>query len=73
MTRILTLLIFLFLSPFLWAQDQTNENEPKTSDSASQKETQKNQDQGEPAIWPKSFQPSQEIGADSQISFPTDI
>ncbi len=27
----------------------------------------------EPAVWPKPFEPSEEIGADSQISFPTDI
>lgn len=24
-------------------------------------------------VWPKPFKPSEEIGADSQISFPTDI
>ena len=26
-----------------------------------------------PAVWPSPFQPSEEIGADSHISFPTDI
>lgn len=70
MMRMLTLLILLIFSPLLWAQDQP---EPNTSDAASQKETPKKQDQSETTIWPKSFQPSQEIGADSQISFPTDI
>ncbi len=28
---------------------------------------------GEEVVWPPPFQPSEEIGADSQISFPTDI
>jgi len=73
MIRVLTLLIFLVLSPFVWAQNQTKPGESKTADSASQKQTQENQDQSRPTIWPKSFQPSEEIGADSQISFPTDI
>ena len=27
----------------------------------------------ETVVWPKPFKPSEEIGADSQISFPTDI
>ncbi len=31
------------------------------------------QSPAEPVVWPKPFEPSEEIGADSQISFPTDI
>ncbi len=27
----------------------------------------------EDAVWPRPFKPSEEIGADSQVSFPTDI
>ena len=31
------------------------------------------QSPAETVVWPKPFEPSEEIGADSQISFPTDI
>lgn len=29
--------------------------------------------QVKPAVWPQPFQPSEEVGADSEVSFPTDI
>lgn len=70
MTR---LLVFLFLLLYISAahgQEQKgllNNNAPP---SVSHEEN--NAQQGQPT-WPVPFKPTQEIGADSQISFPTDI
>ena len=72
MIRILIVLVLLGSGSSLWAEDGSVSTEPKPSDAVSQKEPQ-SQDQPAPTIWPRPFQPSQEIGADSQISFPTDI
>ena len=72
MIRILIVLVLLGSGASLWAEDGSVSTEPKPSDAVSQKEPQ-SQDQPAPTIWPRPFQPSQEIGADSQISFPTDI
>lgn len=72
MIRLVIVLMLLASSSSLWAEDRPVSTEPKPSDAVSQKEPQK-QDEPAPTIWPRPFQPSQEIGADSQISFPTDI
>ena len=72
MIRILIVLVLLGSGSSLWAEDGSVSTEPKPSDAVSQKEPQ-SQDQPAPTIWPRPFKPSQEIGADSQISFPTDI
>ena len=37
------------------------------------REPAQQQGPAETVVWPKPFKPSEEIGADSQISFPTDI
>jgi len=37
------------------------------------REPAQQQGPAEAVVWPKPFKPSEEIGADSQISFPTDI
>ncbi len=72
MIRIVIIFLLLASSSWLWAEDQPESTEPKPSDAVSKKEPQ-GLGQPAPTIWPRPFQPSQEIGADSQISFPTDI
>ena len=46
-------------------QQSTNRQEEQTTEHA---EIQKNE-----TTWPHPFVPSQEVGADSQVAFPTDI
>jgi hypothetical protein len=66
-------LIFFLLSCALplWAEE--------TADSGPEPDVQSQRplpggEGGAPTVpWPRPFTPSQEIGADSQISFPTDI
>lgn len=66
-------MILLILSQSLMAQERQNSAEPAPDSSISNEETVAEDTDPPPAIWPKSFKPSEEIGADSQISFPTDI
>ena len=73
MKKAVLLLILLIFSQPLMAQDSPNSAEPKPDSSTSTKEAVKEGAQQPPAIWPKPFKPSEEIRADSQISFPTDI
>ncbi len=55
------------------AQDSQNSADPQQDRSAPQKESVSRETEPAPAVWPKPFTPSEEIGADSQISLPTDI
>ncbi len=68
-------LVVVLTCTFAHAQNHdviNKENKEKTKKTA-QKQASETQQQHQPHIWPKPFQPSKEIGADSQISFPTDI
>jgi hypothetical protein len=64
--RIVLLLLMLAISSSVQAQEE--KTQPDTS-----KQDVQPAAQTLPPVWPVPFQPSQEIGADSHISFPTDI
>ncbi|MEJ2056394.1 MAG: hypothetical protein P8X39_00980 [Desulfofustis sp.] len=68
-----TALIFLLMivASLVQAQGTVDSAVPEEE---SQQQHSSGEDTGPPPVaWPKPFKPSQEIGADSQISFPTDI
>lgn len=65
MIKALIILLLLVTVSFSLAQDQ--------GQAGSQEEEQSEPEQTLPTVWPPPFHPSQEVGADSQISFPTDI
>ncbi len=54
-------------------QDVSNKENKEIIKKKAPKQASETQQKQQPNIWPKPFQPSKEIGADSQISFPTDI
>lgn len=65
-------LIFLLLGCALPLRGQ--ETAPPPEPDAQSQQAPPDRDSGAPAVdWPRPFKPSEEIGADSQISFPTDI
>ncbi len=68
------LLLFHAVTPVSFAQDQRdggeNVNGPAVQE---EKEQATAPQQAKPTVWPQPFQPSEEVGADSQVSFPTDI
>lgn len=69
----IVLLFLLFISiPPVWAQDSSGNADPKT-EIPPREESSSGDSATPPVPWPKPFKPSEEIGADSQISFPTDI
>lgn len=70
MTRIVALLVLILSISSAQAQEQGDTREDEVRSNPPRKETDSGR---KPAAWPQPFQPSQEIGADSQISFPTDI
>lgn len=70
-----TLLSFILLLSVQTAAAQDNQKsaDPEQDRSAHQEEDVSKKTDPAPAVWPKPFTPSEEIGADSQISLPTDI
>jgi len=66
-------LILLFSVLAIAAQDSQGSADPEQDRSAPQKEAAAEETVPVPAVWPKPFTPSEEIGADAQISLPTDI
>ena len=70
---ILVSFILLLSMQTATAQDSKNSADPQQDRSAPQKQAVSRKTEPAPAVWPKPFTPSEEIGADSQISLPTDI
>ena len=69
--RITTLFMLLISSGTVQAQDLPENQDGKEQEKSHlQQEKTTGQEQ---LRWPIPFNPSQEIGADSQVSFPTDI
>jgi hypothetical protein len=65
-------LIFFLLSCALPLRAE--ETDPESDPDVQSQQRPPGGDSGAPTVpWPRPFTPSQEIGADSQISFPTDI
>ena len=76
--RFLLLMMFLLGAVVVWAADpkipEKPSDETKTEDAVQNKEIEQTgvQDKKSPT-WPRPYQPSEEISADSIIPFPTDI
>lgn len=73
MKKVLLLFILLCFGQPLLAQDNKNPVKPEKKPSSAREENAGKKPKQQPTGWPQPFTPSQEIGADSQISFPTDI
>ena len=72
MKAILLFLILMSCPLMVLAQDTTEKTAP--IEDSQPRQVSPVEDSAPPAIpWPKPFKPSENIGADSQISFPTDI
>ncbi len=70
------LLILIILFMFCGPLQAEKESEPAVKEPAGGEATREPappQSPAETVVWPPPFKPSEEIGADSQISFPTDI
>ncbi len=72
MKSTLILLVLLMHIPLATAGESSSPADPQT-DLEPREETRSEDSVAPPVSWPKPFKPSEEIGADSQISFPTDI
>lgn len=72
MRHILLILILLCFPLLVIAQDTSDKAVPE--EDTQPRQVLPVEDSAPPsAPWPKPFKPSEKIGADSQISFPTDI
>ncbi|MBW2682199.1 MAG: hypothetical protein JRC69_01370 [Deltaproteobacteria bacterium] len=68
------LLLFPAVTPVSFAQDQRDGGENVNGPVVQEKKEQATApQQAKPTVWPQPFQPSVEVGADSEVSFPTDI
>lgn len=66
------LIVLSFYGP-LQAEEGSAPADKVPASSEIAREPAQQQGPAETVVWPKPFKPSEEIGADSQISFPTDI
>ena len=74
--KVVMVLILMLLAtiPASFARDQeTIENHTKSLSGSEKREQSAKQQRSKPTVWPQPFKPSEEVGADSQVSFPTDI
>ena len=68
------LLLFPAVTPVSFARDQRDGGENVNGPAVQEKkERAPAPQQAKPTVWPQPFQPSEEVGADSEVSFPTDI
>lgn len=71
-----SIIIILLLSlPHTAAAEDTMPGQNSAGDAEKSRpiEEQEEQSRQNPSPWPQPFTPSQEVGADSQVAFPTDI
>ena len=66
-------IIFFLCCTSVWADEPSEPSAPVPDGDEVSQETVQEGIPREKIVWPKPFKPSEEIGADSQISFPTDI
>ncbi len=72
MKLIIFVIVLFIVSPLVQAQDRPDSAASEVEGQPQQSST--GTDSAPPPVpWPKPFKPSEKIGADSQISFPTDI
>ncbi len=68
------ILMLLAVIPVSFGRDQRDGGENVNGPAVQEKKEQATaSQQAKPAVWPQPFQPSEEVGADSEVSFPTDI
>lgn len=68
------ILMLLAVIPVSFGRDQKDGGENVNGSVVAGKNEQSTESQQtKPAVWPQPFQPSEEVGADSEVSFPTDI
>jgi hypothetical protein len=73
MIRTALILILLLCCSGLKAQEQPDPAEPQPAGPVAREPTASEPAPPTPLTWPRPFQPTEQVGADSQISFPTDI
>lgn len=73
MNKAMLIIILLCVCHPAWADDTSGSTEKEAGKPVTQTEPEREEKVSEPVVWPVPFSPSQEIGADSMISFPTDI
>ena len=73
MKKMLLTIIFCLICGSISAQDSPPPDKEKQEGPAQEEKNVDTTTQPAAEIWPESFNPSEQIGADSQISFPTDI
>ncbi len=73
MTRILFLILFFSTLQSAVAEETTAQKSSGRDDKSPPIEKSENPVEQKPATWPLPFTPSQSVGADSQVAFPTDI
>ena len=66
-------ILLSFWCTSVWADDPPDPSAPVPESGEGAQETVQEGIPREEIVWPKPFKPSEEIGADSQVSFPTDI
>lgn len=73
MTRMIIFILLFWGLQGAAAEDTIPQKSTEPSDKSQPLETQDEQSQQKPITWPSPFTPSQNVGADSQVAFPTDI
>lgn len=73
MTRMIILILLFSWLQGAAAEDTIPQKSTESNDKSLPLETQDEQPQQKPITWPSPFTPSQNVGADSQVAFPTDI
>lgn len=70
---LVTLILLALTSGAVRAQEDPTPTAQTPTTSETPAETTAEESSAEDVVWPPPFNPSEEIGADSQVSFPTDI
>lgn len=69
----LTLMLQAAIQPSFARDQETMENHIRSLSGSKKGEQPVKPQRSKPTVWPQPFKPSEEVGADSQVSFPTDI
>jgi hypothetical protein len=73
-TAMVLLFMLLIVIPVSFVRAKSTGGENANGLSPPEKKEQSTEQQEKKStVWPQPFQPSEEVGADSQVSFPTDI
>ena len=73
MTRLLVLILLFSALQSAVAEETSTQNSSGSDETSPPVEAREDIAEQKPATWPRPFSPSQSVGADSQVAFPTDI